>query len=135
MAEFRGPSSRGDARAPVTIARVLGQDDWLFYARTTDGTLVFYSSELDWHWLETPNGGQPVGIEEYDAYERSGRARVDQSWMHRYVVTNANSLYWEECGVDPVSGEYLGWGPAEDDKFTAQSRAHYLAIDAGRAAQ
>ena len=115
-----------DASTPVKIAMVLGQDDWLFYARTTGGTLVFYNSELDWHWLETPNGGQPVGIEQYDDYRRSGKDRIDNSWMHQYIATSADSLCWEECGFDPVSSEYLGWGPDEDDKFMAQSRAHYL---------
>lgn len=120
-----GSEQPGEARER-RIARVLGQDDWLFYARTADGTLVFYNSEPDWHWLETPNGGQPAGVEEYNRYRRSGQNRVDNSWMHQYVARNADSLSWEECGTDPVSGEYLGWEPAQDDQFMTGSRARYL---------
>lgn len=111
---------------PAKIAKVLGQDDWLFFARTVDGTLVYYNSELDWHWLATPNGGQPIEIEDYEEYRRSGKDRVDNSWMHHYVSTSADQLYWEECGTDPVSGEYLGWGPEKDAEFMAGSRARYL---------
>lgn len=110
----------------TAIARLLGQDDWLFYARTTGGTLVYYISETDWHWLETPYGGQPVGLAEYDGYRNSGRDRIDSSWMHHYVMQHAEELYWQECGMDPVTGEYLGWPESEDEAFVASSRRHYL---------
>jgi hypothetical protein len=53
----------GEAREH-RIAKVLGQDDWLFYAHR-GRRLVFYSSESDWHWLETPHGGQAVSIEDW----------------------------------------------------------------------
>jgi hypothetical protein len=72
----------------------LAKDDWLFYARTADGVLVYYDSEYDWHWLETPNGGQPIGEEASDEYRRSGKNRMDNSWMHLYVVSNVADLHW-----------------------------------------
>jgi hypothetical protein len=105
--------------------RILGQDDWLFFARTDEGELVYYVSEMDYHWLETPNQGGLHGVA-YSKYYGSPEWRVDNSWMHMYIVRNADTLFWFPCDNDPVSGEYLGWPPDNDEEFMTKSRATYL---------
>lgn len=107
---------------------LLGQDDWLFYARRADGVLVFTVAETDWHWLETPHGADcwnPGTGLNCDG-ETKMTCRLDCTWMHEYVRAHMREYDWEECGDDPVSGEYLGWGPDQDEAFMAASRRNYL---------
>lgn len=97
--------------------KILGQDDWLIFARRDDGTLVFTVIETDPAWLDAPNGGQT----EYgtDAW------RVDNSWMQAHVTRNADSYYWRPCDTD-TDGTSLAWPESDDAAFMARSQAAYL---------
>lgn len=110
------------------IHYILGQDDWLFYARTMDGTLVYYVSEIDWHWMETPHKGNCWN--EQTGLNCDGETKVtcrrDCLFMLGYVWAHANELPWRECGNDPVSGEYMGWPQSDDRAFILNSRDNYL---------
>jgi hypothetical protein len=111
-----------------TPVKILGQDDWLFYARLADGTLVYTVTETDWHWLEAPHGSdcwnESTGLN-CDG-ETKFVCRTDSAYMHEWVTAHAAEYEWYECGTDPVSGEYLGWPESRDEEFTANSRAAYL---------
>lgn len=99
--------------------KILGQDDWLVFARRDDGTLVYTVIECDSAWLDAPFKG--------DAEYGTPEWRIDNTFMHIHVTQNASSYYWQECDHDPVSGEYLGWPEDKDESFMAGSRSHYLA--------
>jgi hypothetical protein len=107
--------------------KLLGQDDWLFFARREDGTLVYTVVETNWHWLEAPHGGEcrPRHRLNCDGETRT-TCRLDSTWMHEYVRAHMSEFDWQECGDDPVSGEYLGWAPEGDEAFAAKSRRTYL---------
>lgn len=107
---------------------LLGQDDWLFFARRDDGVLVYTVAENSGYWLDTPHGGgcwNPATGRNCDG-ETKLTCRRDCAWMHEYVAAHMSEFDWHECGDDPVSGEYLGWGPEHDEAFMASSRANYL---------
>ena len=107
--------------------RLLGQDDWLFYARREDGVLVFAITEMNWHWLEAPHGSgcwNEVTGRNCDGETRSV-CRRDCAWMHAYVRLHLGKFHWRECGHD-TDGTYLGWGPERDEAFMASSRGTYL---------
>jgi hypothetical protein len=112
----------------MTPVRILGQDDWLFFGRTAEGTLVFTSTDADWHWLESPHGSdcwnEATGLN-CDG-ETKFTCRLDCQYMLNHVIANVDNYDWEECGNDPVSGEYLGWDAAEDAEFVRKSIANYL---------
>lgn len=102
--------------------RILGQDDWLIYARRQgrpegDGTLVYTVIETDWHWLETPNGGE--------ARYGSAAWRIDNLWMQFYVERHVAEYCWRECDYD-TDGTYLGWPPDKDAEFIRCSNRTYL---------
>jgi hypothetical protein len=103
-----------DRLIPVVI---LGQDDWLIFGRTADGTLVFTVIETDWHWLQSPNKGQ--------ADYGSPAWRVDNSYMHMYVSEHRDGYYWRECYTD-ADGTVFDWPESEDAAFIARSRQTYL---------
>ena len=108
--------------------KLLGQDDWLFFARRDDGVLVWTVTETDGHWLDAPHGGacwDPVTGRNCDG-ETKTTCRRDCTWMHEYVKAHTGEFGWQECGDDPVSGEYLGWGADQDEAFMVSSRAQYL---------
>jgi hypothetical protein len=105
---------------------LLGQDDWLFYARRDDGVLVFTVVETDWHWLEAPHGGEcrPHHQLNCDGEART-TCRLDRTWMHEYVKAHMGDYGWRELD-DDTDGTYLGWGPERDEAFMASSRAANL---------
>jgi hypothetical protein len=111
--------------------KILGQDDWLFYARRDDGTLVYAVTEADWHWLDTPHGSDcwdPATGLNCDGETRF-TCRRDCAWMRDHVAAHPHDYDWHECGHDPVSGEYLGWPPERDAEFETSSRENYLPRD------
>jgi hypothetical protein len=108
--------------------RVLGQDDWLFFARDAAGVLVFTYTGTDWHWLDAPHRSDcwdPGTMLNCDG-ETSFCCRRDCAWMLARVTACASDYEWEECGNDPVSGAYLGWPASEDAAFTGKAGARYL---------
>lgn len=105
-----------------TIARVLGQDDWLIFARTADGRLVYIVIECDPTWLSAPHEG--------DAIYGSREWRADNAFMQEHVTRNADSYHWRECDRD-TDGTRLDWPVSEDDGFAARAAAHYLPISGG----
>jgi hypothetical protein len=114
--------------------RLLGQDDWLFFARRDDGTLVYAVTEADGHWLDSPHGGgcwDPATGLNCDGETRF-TCRRDCAWMRDHVAAHLDEYDWAECGHDPVSGEYLGWPPEKDAEFEAASRERYLPRDHGK---
>ncbi len=104
---------------PIKIARMLGQDDWLIFARTEDGRLVYTVIETDPVWLSAPHEG--------DGIYGSREWRADNAYVLEHVTNHANSYYWRECGSD-TDGTYLGWPACDDDGFTAQSARTYLPV-------
>lgn len=112
---------------PLLPARILGQDDWLIYGRTADGTLVWTCIELDPYWEDAPHKGQC-----WD--EATGRnccgdtmltCRIDNSFMLAYVTAHDRDYCWQECGHD-TDGTSLAWPESGDEAFTAASRRTYL---------
>jgi hypothetical protein len=122
-----------DVLRAETPARILGQDDWLFYGRLADGTLVYTVTEADWHWLEAPHQSECwiASTGRNCCGETMFACRIDSAWMHEWVTAHAGDYEWRECGTDPVSGEYLGWPESEDEKFIAGSRRTYLPQETG----
>jgi hypothetical protein len=111
----------------MSIKRILGQDDWLVYARRDDDVLVYTVIETTGLWFDTPHEG--------DCWdEATGRncdgetkfvCRKDSTWMHEYIKAHPDKFCWEECGYD-TDGTYLGWPPEKDEAFIASSRRTYL---------
>jgi hypothetical protein len=112
----------------MKIAKILGQDDWLFYARTDDGTLVYTVQEISPAWWDAPHGGECW--DETTGRNCSGDSkmtcRIDAGYAQLWVTRHADHLDWHACGNDPVSGEYMGWGPERDQAFMDSSRRNYL---------
>jgi hypothetical protein len=100
---------------------ILGQDDWLIFGRTADGTLVYTVIETDWHWLDAPHGG----LGECDCPDDMAACRIDSSWMHLYVSEHRDGYYWQKCNPD-IDGTALDWPESEDAAFVARSRQTYL---------
>jgi hypothetical protein len=109
---------------PVTI---IGQDDFLIYGRTSDGTLVYTCVETDHHWLDAPHKGNCWDI-------KTGRnclgetwftCRLDYGYMRLWVATHTMDYEWHELGYD-TDGSYLGWPESEDAIIAARSRKIYL---------
>lgn len=110
---------------PLTV---LGQDDWLFFARDAAGILRYAVTETDAAWLDTPHGGDcwdPATGLNCDGETRY-TCRRDCAAMLARVTARAADYEWSECGNDPVCGDYLGWPASGDAAFTARSRALYL---------
>jgi hypothetical protein len=97
--------------------KILGQDDWLVFARRDDGVLVYTTIETTGHWLSTPNKGDA----EYSTVEW----RIDNSWMQAYITEHPEEFDWRECDND-TDGTYMGWGPEEDEEFMLNARRTYL---------
>jgi len=91
--------------------KVLGQDDWLLFARTATGVLVYTVVETDWHWLEAPNEGL--------AKHGSPEWREDNQFMHGWVSGRPEDYDWHVYDIQP-------WPREQDDAFVQQSAAHYL---------
>ena len=91
--------------------QVLGQDDWLVFARTATGVLVYTVIETDWHWLEAPHEGL--------AGHGSPEWREDNQFMHDWVSGRAGDYDWQVYDIEP-------WPREEDDAFVNQSAANYL---------
>ncbi|MEV4575954.1 hypothetical protein AB0K16_22180 [Nonomuraea jabiensis] len=96
------------------IARILGFDDWLVFARTTSGDLVYTNVETDATWLDAPHGGGA----EYD----TDAWRTDHAWMLARIQETASSRQWEttvyafqDDGVE-----------ISDDRFAELSARRYL---------
>jgi hypothetical protein len=104
---------------------ILGQDDWLIYAR---GTLVYTVIETDGHWLDAPHRGDCWNPDTGLNCDNETRftCRRDCLFMLQHVSAHTRDYEWDECGHDPVSGEYLGWPASADADFTARSSAEYL---------
>jgi len=107
---------------------LLGQDDWLLFARRDDGTLVYTVTETSGAWLDAPHRGEcwDPGTGLNCDGETRFTCRRDCAWMQDHVRSHPGDFGWSECGYDPVSGEYLGWPPDKDAEFTAASRENYL---------
>ena len=107
--------------------KILGQDDWLIYARRDDGTLVFTVIETDWHWLEAPHKGECWS--DKTGRNRNGETlsvcRIDSAYMQVWVTQHASDYDWRECDTD-TDGTYMGWPESEDEAFMARSRQTYL---------
>jgi hypothetical protein len=110
--------------------KILGQDDWLFYARRDDGTLVYTVIDMDEHWWDAPHRGDCW-------YPESGRncdgetafvCRRDCAFMLAHVTQNTDNYEWLECGRD-TDGSRLDWPESEDAAFMASSRSRYLPVD------
>jgi hypothetical protein len=107
--------------------KILGQDDWLIFGRTENGTLVYTVIETDWHWLEAPHKGQCWNDE-------TGRnccgdtltaCRIDSAYMLEWVKAHIRDYDWRECDYD-TDGTYMGWPESDDEAFMFQSRKTYL---------
>ena len=108
--------------------RILGQDDWLIFARKDDGTLVYVVIETDHHWLDAPHKGDcwdEKTMRNCDG-ETLFCCRRDSAFMQQWVTSHQDDYDWLECGNDPVSGEYLGWDESRDAEFTRSSEERYL---------
>lgn len=103
----------------MRIARILGQDDWLIYARTETGELVYTVIECDPAWLDAPYQG--------DAIYGSRDWRADNAFMQERVTRNKDSYYWQSCGLD-TDGKRLDWPVSQDDAFSERATAHYLTV-------
>lgn len=127
-----------DVHVDEPIAKVLGQDDWLFYARTDSGRLVYWNSESSPAWFSAPHGG----FHDCNCPDSMAVCRIDASWMQLYVERNKNVpglLYWQNGeGVEFHNGpwitdpshcdfnEALGWPESKDLEFVVNSRKAYL---------
>lgn len=108
---------------PLLPVKILGQDDWLIFGRTADGTLIFTVTETSHRWLDAPHGG----MHDCDCPEPNmSTCRVDNSWMLALIKRKPDEFYWRECDRD-TDGKYLGWPESDDEVFMANSRKHYLA--------
>lgn len=104
--------------------KLLGQDDWLFYARRDNGVLTCISIENEPAWLDTPHQGE--------AGHGSDAWREDNAAMNAYIALHAGDpgwFWWRECGRD-TDGTPLAWPARHDEAFTAASARNYLPLPA-----
>lgn len=108
--------------------KILGQDDWLVFARRDDGVLVYTTIETTGHWLDAPHKGGDCWSESTGLNccgETMSSCRIDNSWMQAYVTQHPEEFDWRECDND-TDGTYMGWGPEDDEEFMLNARKTYL---------
>ncbi len=87
----------------MLIRNIIGVDDWLVFARTTDDRLVYTNVEMFPEWFDAPcQGDAPYGTHEW---------RNDWRFLLNWLRTNTRLVVWRRADTLSVS----------DDEFAART--------------